>query len=65
MKKCPYGETREDKTVSISKSQASSACKHYEISKWHSYCWRYRVGLDHCNRVDVPMENKIDVAMGI
>ena len=67
---CPHGETREDKSVSIGKTQSSGGCKHYEKSQWHNYCWRYRVGLDHCNRVDIPLETKeeleeIKESMGI
>jgi hypothetical protein len=55
LKLCPHGEERADKSVTIGKAQAAGGCNHYAKSKWHEYCWRYRVGLDHCNRIDIPM----------
>jgi len=57
LKECPHGETRNDKTRGINETQ-KLCCKFYEQSKYQEFCWRYRVGLDHCNRVDVPMVEK-------
>ena len=56
IKICPHGETREDKTIPIREAQEKGGCKFYAKSRWHEYCWRYKKELDHCNRIDVPME---------
>jgi hypothetical protein len=57
MRKCPHGKTRNDKTVGINHAQ-KAGCKYYKLSKYQQFCWRYRVGLDHCNRVDIPLEKE-------